>query len=727
MASILIYLLDTALIATSFFNTITMLWLGLTVLLNAERRGWGTWAAGGGLLFGAAFFAVHSSVVGQAIWQVRSEMAVWWRVGWAPFVTAPYLWFLVVAWYSGALWSGWQRARAAVIGVVGVAALLLLLVANPVPSYGEIVGRAPVAVFTVFGVPAVVLIYPVYSTLCILLALLALRRPPVSQRFMGELGQARARPWLVAASFGLLVVSMVAGIGIGWLLNRVRIGEAPLLSTRSLAAIIGFDLILSGLIAVVIMLIGQAVVAYEIFTGKALPRGGLARYWRGTLLLAAGFGLLVGLSADLPIAPIYPIVLLTLLVTLLYALFSWQAFVERERNVARLRPFVASQRLYEQWLEPNAASAVDLATPFRALCADVLNTRVAMLAPLGALAALGGAPLRFAAEGNLPTMPNINRLTNRLTQPAQLCLSINQHEYSGALWAIPLWSERGLSGVLLLGEKRSGGLYTQEEIEIARAAGERLIDTQASAEVARRLVALQRQRLAESQILDRRTRRVLHDDVLPRIHAAMLALHAAQPAEEATALLTDVHQQIAGLLRELPPTAEPELQKLGLIGALRHTVESELRGVFDTVCWQIAPESEQAAATLSPLTSEVVFYAAREIVRNAARHGRGGNRERQLQLSITMAIDSSPTTRQICLSIADDGVGMQPEPEETPRYNAIQLIIGGAHVVQRAAPGAGQGLTLHSTMLAVIGGTLSAKQRTGGGAQFVIGLPCGGG
>jgi hypothetical protein len=58
---------------------------------------------------------------------------------------------------------------------------------------------------------------------------------------------------------------------------------------------------------------------------------------------------------------------------------------------------------------------------------------------------------------------------------------------------------------LVLGEKVSG-LYTQEEIDIARAGGERLLDSLASAELARRLVVLQRQRLAESQVLDRRTR-----------------------------------------------------------------------------------------------------------------------------------------------------------------------------------------------------------------------------
>ena len=49
---------------------------------------------------------------------------------------------------------------------------------------------------------------------------------------------------------------------------------------------------------------------------------------------------------------------------------------------------------------------------------------------------------------------------------------------------MPLWSERGLIGLFLLGPKRGNGLYTQEDIEIARASGERLIDTRASAEIA---------------------------------------------------------------------------------------------------------------------------------------------------------------------------------------------------------------------------------------------------
>ena len=114
-------------------------------------------------------------------------------------------------------------------------------------------------------------------------------------------------------------------------------------------------------------------------------------------------------------------------------------------------------------------------------------------------------------------------------------------------------------GVLLLGEKRGRGLYTQEEIEIARASGERLIDSQAGAEMARRLMGLQRERLTESQVLDQRARRVLHDDVLPRLHAAMLTLGA--PGDESytdtVEALADAHRQIADLLHEMPTVTAP--------------------------------------------------------------------------------------------------------------------------------------------------------------------------
>jgi signal transduction histidine kinase len=332
-----------------------------------------------------------------------------------------------------------------------------------------------------------------------------------------------------------------------------------------------------------------------------------------------------------------------------------------------------------------------------------------------------------------------------------MCVALDPARYGGAVWAVPLWSERGLIGVLLLGDKHDGGLYTQEEIEIARATGERLIDTQASAEMARRLMDLQRQRLAESQVIDRRTRRVLHDDVLPKLHAAMLMLSAVEPTtddpfdtavpelvegqgrrrptaddeghttryagdgashatrdmqhEQVVALLADVHRQVANLLHAMPATAAPEVARLGLIGALRQAVEGELASAFDGVTWRIEPGAEDTAGAVPTLNAEVAFYAAREAIRNAARYGRNGEPSRPLHLAVFVARRHQDGAKGGGLEIAiqDDGVGM-----------------GAAGA---SAEGSGQGLGLHGTMMAVIGGALTAESVPGVYTRVTLALP----
>ena len=271
------------------------------------------------------------------------------------------------------------------------------------------------------------------------------------------------------------------------------------------------------------------------------------------------------------------------------------------------------------------------------------------------------------------------------------------------MWAIPLWSERGLIGILLLGEKRDGGLYSQEEIEIARAGGERLIDIQATAEMARRLMALQRQQLAESQVIDRMTRRALHDDVLPRLHTALLTLSgqpggASEASGEAIALLTDVHRQVSALLRPSPVAMGPEVLRQGLVPALRHVVDSELRGAFDDVAWEVQPEAERVTQALPSLTAEVLFYASREAIRNAARHGRDQEAKRPLHLRIAVTWNGG-----VGILIEDDGIGLRPRGQ--------------------SGSGSGQGLSLHSTMMAIVGGLLEIESRADVGTRVRLALP----
>jgi len=337
-----------------------------------------------------------------------------------------------------------------------------------------------------------------------------------------------------------------------------------------------------------------------------------------------------------------------------YALFSWRSYLERDRAMDYLRPFVASQRLYEHMLAPSALDDSDMRMPFYVLCHDVPETCLAYLIASGPLAPFIGPPLVYP-EGKPPVLPPLTDVIARFDSPQALGTPVAPAEYEGAVWAVPLWSERGLIGALLLGEKQTGGLYTQEEIEIARASGERLIDTYAGAEMARRLMTLQRQRLAESQVLDRQTRRVLHDDVLPNVHAAMLALSADGANADTVALLAATHHQIADLLRNLrPATTASEVARLGLVGALRQLVDDTLGHAFDHVAWNIVPETEDRTRGLSVLTAEVLFYAARGTIRNAARHGRGVGSTQSLDLSIALRTDQG----NLVIVIEDNGVGM---------------------------------------------------------------------
>ena len=230
---------------------------------------------------------------------------------------------------------------------------------------------------------------------------------------------------------------------------------------------------------------------------------------------------------------------------------------------------------------------------------------MAYLCPAGPLASLVGAPLAVPDQASAAVGGGAGGAGGADRRVAAVVPADRSGQYGGAAWAVPLWGERSLIGLLLLGDRRDGSLYAQEEIEIARAAGERLIDARAAGELARRLLLLQRRRLAEDQLLDGRVRRALHDDVLPLLHTALLSLngqlsssagrrHQLSRADRARLrarppdLLAEAHRQVSGLLAALPPALAPDVARLGLVGALRRVVD-DLGGELDGVVWEIDP------------------------------------------------------------------------------------------------------------------------------------------
>lgn len=709
-------LLDWAILAVSLFNTVLLFWLGLTVLLNAEQRSRGVWLTGGGLLMGGAFFTSHTAIFGFGLTARTWDMNIWWRAGWVPVVLLPLVWYVVTLWYAG-FWPGRPGSALRrhkpwlVVALFLSAALLgLLIFANPLPSYSQVVQLTLSATPEIGGLPLLILVYPVYIVLCIALSLDALRRPEPSARLMGDLARRRARPWLMAASVVLLLVSLLTGWIILWIVSSARHDDLFEGGHGLTATVAWFDLVIALLIGLAVILQGRAIVSYEVFTGHALPRAGLFRHWRSAVILAGGYGLVVGASLAYRLFPIYSLLLTTMLMVVFFALFSWRSFAERERHIALLRPFVASQRLVEHLLAAEAGPLpdVDPAAPFVALCRDVLGARRARLVALGPLALLVGPPLVYPPGGQGPagTLAELTGLPDdaiAALSPQTMCLPVDPACFGGAGWAVPLWSERGLIGLLLLGDKRDGGLYSLEEIEIARASSERLIDTQASAELARRLVALQRQRLAETQVLDRQARRALHDDILPNLHAAMLALSSRPDGPdgltgEVLDQLGRVHRQISDLLRQGAAAVTPELNRLGLIDALRRVAAEELNGAFDEVAWQVETEGQERTRALPALVAEVLYYAAREAMRNTARYGRDPASPNPFCLAVTVSGRNGLEIR-----VEDNGIGLSaPAPSQN---------------------GAGQGLALHSAMLAVVGGSLAVDSRPGAYTRVSLTLP----
>lgn len=714
-----IFGMDWAIQAVSLFNLILLIWLGLTVLFNAERRTGGILLAGGGLLMGGAFFVSHSALLGHDPNVITSGQDFWWYLGWAPVVCLPLAWYLVMLWYTG-FWEARRAGKAPdrrlylrhrfwfVLALLfGCLLVVMLFVGHLLPSFSQLALSRGSAPPTALGPPPVrsilpiTLAYPVYALLCMGLSLDALRRPGPSRRWLGELARRRAQPWLMAASLLLLVVSLLVGGAMNWIVFRLSGGT---FTTTMVTTIGWFDLIIAGLIGLSVIALGQAVVSYEIFTARTLPRNGLFQYWRRALILAAGYSLLVSWTLALQLRPIYSLLLTTLLMTIFFAMLAWRSYAERERFMHNLRPFLTAPKVYSSILDVQGEeAAMDVSSTFLSMCRDILETRQACLAPVGAMTSLAGAPVFFPDHG-APLSFSLANLAAEFQSPEDKGLPLDPQLHQRYIWAIPLWSERGLLGILLLGEKRADGLYSQEEIEIARAAGERLIDLMASTELARRLASLERQHLAQNQVMDQQARRILHDEILPLVHTALLNL-GGRPGggqEESTALLTEVHHRLSDLLRSMASTLSPEIKRLGFLGALRQVVERDLADELNHVDWQIEKLAEAQLQALPPLESEVLFFAAREALRNSARYGRAEN-GKSLDLVIRATCAGG-----LKLIIEDNGPG-----------NAVSA----AAPLQPNPAGSGQGLALHSTLMAVMGGSLSLEREPGELTRVILSLP----
>jgi signal transduction histidine kinase len=694
-------------LGVSLFNALLLVFLGLTVLLTSARRSWGVWLVGLGLFLGAAVFLDNARSAGEAgAAGVTILFHSWWPVGWVPVVALPLAWHVAMLWYIGSWAPAPSAARKALrrrhmpwLVLSGALALTGCLVLG-IPAYLDRALMVRIETLSPWGVPLLPAGYCLFVLCATAAPAWALARPAPALELWRDLGRERARPWLIGAS----AFVFASGVAIAYVVLPIigfygRLG-IPTDYEDIVRLCAWCDLTISALVGVVVLLLGQAVVAYEVFAGRTLPRRGLRRHAVTAAVLSLAYALLVPAALIRWPGPVQGYLLGAVLAVALYAVLAWASYGDQERQARHLRPLVGGRHVFDELRAAHGgAESVRADESLRALCEDLLEAESLALVPTGPFAPLIGAVLTHPQGGDVPTALAA-RLSAERHSPGGGPQVLPPGTAEGYAWSVPLWGARGMTGLLLLGPKRHGGLYTQEEIETAQLIAERLLDTEASFRLAERLMELQRRRLAESQVLDRRMRREIHDEVLPRLHAALLRLPPGEADPERAAVVEElggVHRRLAGLLREMPP-ATPEVERLGLVAALRRELAGPLSGAFEAVEWIVDAAGEEAAGRLSPVAREVLFYAAREALRNAAAHARGDETDLPLHLRVSLASEGD-----LRLTVEDDGLGL------------------GA--TRREKPAGGRGLALHSTMMAILGGDLLVESVEPHGTRVLLVLP----
>ncbi len=202
-----------ALVAVSLFNTVLLLWLGLTLWLHGDadpqdRHDRGVILACVGFLLGSLFFVAHSALLLSNSWEVTRSNTLWLAVAMLPVLILPFVWYVVLLNNAGY----WTESGADLRESVGVRRrhrpLLLLLsvilalgfvclALLGVPFIPEVNALTPfiwplrqLIKVPVFGIPLVAIAYPLYVLLCVAFSIDTLRQ---------QMGGADALPSLRSA------------------------------------------------------------------------------------------------------------------------------------------------------------------------------------------------------------------------------------------------------------------------------------------------------------------------------------------------------------------------------------------------------------------------------------------------------------------------------------------------------------------------------------------------
>jgi two-component sensor histidine kinase len=546
-----------------------------------------------------------------------------------------------------------------------------------------------------------------------------------------------ARPGLLLAA--LLMAALTTTLGIlviqsivNWIqyghLHVIAAAPQPPPSGLVLVDMFPLNLVILDLsatlaVALVILLIGYSIVRHGILIERSLPRRGFFEQWRGIVIVATALAIFIAILVTFSHSHLGGLLLITSLASVAYALFTWSSYTAHDRYIALLGPFVRSTSL-RHWLNTDLQrTEQDLENLFFHLCHDVLAVQFAYLT-VTAGTLKRNFSYRWPLEAVLGTKLIDLKKRGNIDVEVPKRIQITLHGQSMICWVLPIYDERGLVAALYLGPREDGGAFTDEDMDLAQACGQRILDTLGDHEAMQAVAGLLRRRIVDVKLLGAQQRRVLHDEILPQMHLALLRLETLrslpdvkpdypvsletseicreQVMNEAIDMISDAHRRLATMMRTTAPGAPHRLERDGMMYAIRTMLEQDFQNAFDEIDWCV---SEETAALIDEVTppaiAELIFAAVQEALRNAARHARGTDVHRHLRLTLSASYNREGPYLEVI--VVDDGVGITSASGTTT--------------------GTGGGLLTHSALLAIAGGSLNIKSSPGEGVTVKIVLP----
>ncbi|TGK35980.1 ATP-binding protein [Leptospira gomenensis] len=669
------------------FLSSVLLWLGATTAVNLERRD-------GSATFAISILGVSSLLFGFLAWIGRIGLfaisalpALYFFPGIFCLILIPFGWFFIIVWFLGKLrkWNVYRFFFALLLFSQFFAFVFL-----PVWSSKFNIN---ISLFTFwYSIPFSFRIsYLIYIGFCIFIPVVSLYYYETPSKILLDTARIRAVPYLKTVSLSLSGVLVL--VSLLFLGGETKLIPDPVQqSARNPVLFYGILIGIQSLILFAVLVLGHALISYEIFTGRILPKISLRKEWRNAVLGFFTLCVIYVLSASFRI----PIATVEIFIAISYSTILTKTFVLYKNKRLRMeRNAVLSSILIS---EDNSENYVDIEDRFRRsfdlLCSDILETSKALFVNESKIPFVTDLYLRFpAGNGSFETVRKyfgreadrneILYLDESDSSEYVLCLRI-EHEHSGI-------------GLFFLGKKIDGGLYAEEEIEIARSAASWILHSLFLESNSLTLSSLQRKHMEEQRILDYKTRQMLHDEILPEIHSSILTLsqNENEPAfKDQIRILTDLHKKVSSFVRELPDTGL-EIGRLGLIETLKRRVDAEFDPKrFD---WNFDPKLNLKFPISSPETLEILFYACRETIRNAAKHS-GKNETNKIMISFF-----ENDKRGILIRVKNT---IETDKSQSPSVASTE-----------------QGLKIHSALLKIFGGYLTLEFLNANEALTEIFLP----